>query len=130
MSDLISRQDAIDSPIRLVKDGFEWIPVFHIKDLPSAQHEITEDEVAKFVSENGFVVVPSDYLEQIEKETSQPRKKGKWVKMTGMMPPEYFGHYECSECGWHLSHHDKTKENELGFCPNCSAEMVKGESDE
>ena len=55
--------------------------------------------------------------------TRQERKKGKWVKMTGMMPPEYFGHYECSECGWHLSHHDKTKENELEFCPNCGAKM-------
>lgn len=49
------------------------------------------------------------------------QRKGKWVKMTGMMPPEYHGHYECSECGWHLSHHDKTKENELGFCPSCGS---------
>ena len=26
---------------------------------------------------------------------------GKWVKMTGIMPPELTGHYECSRCLWH-----------------------------
>ena len=52
---------------------------------------------------------------------------GRWIKMTGMMPPEYFGHYECSECGWHLSHRDKTKETELQFCPHCGARMKEEE---
>ena len=31
-----------------------------------------------------------------------PVRHGRWVKMTGMMPPEYHGHYECSECQWHM----------------------------
>ncbi len=65
----------------------------------------------------------SDSYDSLIPSAQPERKKGEWVKMTGMMPPEYIGHYECSECGWHLSHHDKTKENELGFCPHCGAYM-------
>ena len=48
---------------------------------------------------------------------------GKWVRIDGMAPPEYHNHYECSLCGWHLGHHDKTSEIELKFCPNCGAVM-------
>ena len=39
MIDMISRQDAIDSPVKMVSEGLEWIPVYHIKELPSAQPE-------------------------------------------------------------------------------------------
>ena len=37
MSDLIDRQAAIDAPVKMVSEGIEWIPVYHLKDLPSAQ---------------------------------------------------------------------------------------------
>lgn len=50
-----------------------------------------------------------------------PVRRGEWVKMTGMMPPEYHGHYECSLCGWHGKHY--TKEWEYNYCPNCGAKM-------
>lgn len=36
-NDLIRRQDAIDSPVKMVSEGLEWIPVYHIKELPSAE---------------------------------------------------------------------------------------------
>ena len=51
--------------------------------------------------------------------------QGRWVKMTGMMPPEYHGHYECSECGWHMKglRNSWTREEELNYCPNCGAKM-------
>ena len=57
------------------------------------------------------------------------RKKGRWIKMTGMMPPEYHGHYECSECQWHMKgvRSSWAKEEELTYCPNCGARMDKGE---
>lgn len=60
-----------------------------------------------------------------ERPTADVREnvKGEWVKMTGMMPPEYHGHYECSLCGWHLSHHARTLETEFDFCPHCGADM-------
>lgn len=59
-----------------------------------------------------------------------PVVHGRWVKMTGMMPPEYHGHYECSECKWHMKglRNSWTREEELSYCPNCGVKM-DGESD-
>lgn len=37
MVDLISRQAAINAPVRMVSEGIEWIPVYHVEQLPSAQ---------------------------------------------------------------------------------------------
>ena len=56
-------------------------------------------------------------------------RNAEWVKMTGMMPPEYVGHYECSRCGWHGSHHDYTPEIRLKFCPNCGSVMTNADND-
>ena len=54
---------------------------------------------------------------------------GRWVKMTGMMPPEYYGHYCCSECKWRMKglRNSWTREEELSYCPNCGAKMDKEE---
>ena len=38
--DCISRQAAINAPVRMVSEGIEWIPVYHVEQLPSAQPEI------------------------------------------------------------------------------------------
>lgn len=38
--DFISRQAAINAPVRMVSEGIEWIPVYHVEQLPSAQPEI------------------------------------------------------------------------------------------
>lgn len=56
-----------------------------------------------------------------------PVVHGRWVKMIGMMPPEYHGHYECSECQWHMKglRNSWTREEELSYCPNCGAKMDK-----
>ena len=50
---------------------------------------------------------------------------GRWIKMVGMMPPEYHGHYECSECQWHMKglRNSWTREEEMNYCPNCGAKM-------
>ncbi len=48
-------------------------------------------------------------------------KKACWVKMEGMMPPEFHGHYECSKCGWHGKNFEK--ELEFDHCPGCGAKM-------
>ena len=57
-------------------------------------------------------------------------KRGRWVKMTGMMPPEYHGHYECSECQWHLKglRNSWSREEEMHYCPNCGALMRNEET--
>lgn len=50
-NDLISRQAAIDSPVRMVSEGLEWIPVYHIKELPSAEPEWNNHAVACLLAE-------------------------------------------------------------------------------
>lgn len=60
-----------------------------------------------------------------------PVVHARWVKMTGMMPPEYHGHYMCSNCEWHMKglRNSWTREEELSYCPGCGAIMDGGEGD-
>ena len=37
MDDLISRQGAINSPIKMIAQGLDWVPVYHLEQLPSAE---------------------------------------------------------------------------------------------
>lgn len=56
---------------------------------------------------------------------------GKWVKLTGMMPPELFGRHLCSECdGFALHDWKHHKEQLTDFCPNCGAEMKEASENE
>lgn len=58
----------------------------------------------------------------------QERKRGKWYKPTGMMPPEHFGRHRCSECEEFALHDWKHHREQLtNFCPNCGADM-RGET--
>ena len=58
-----------------------------------------------------------------------PPPRGRWVKITGMMPPECRGHYQCSKCGWYMKglRNTWTREEEMSYCPNCGAKMDEGE---
>lgn len=60
----------------------------------------------------------------------QEQKKGKWIKATGMMPPEFHGHHCCSECGNFANMEPPfgSREDLSKFCPNCGADM-RGEQD-
>lgn len=64
-------------------------------------------------------------IESIPAVDAAPVVHGRWIKMTGMMPPEYHGHYECSECQWHMKglRNSWTREEEMNYCPNCGAKM-------
>lgn len=72
--------------------------------------------------------VITDLVNGIPAVDAVPVRHGRWIKMTGMMPPEYHGHYCCSECGWHMKglRNSWTREEELSYCPNCGAEMSGG----
>ena len=48
-TDTISRQAAIDAPVKMVSEGIEWIPVYHLKDLPSAQPDNRLSKIADLV---------------------------------------------------------------------------------
>ena len=65
-------------------------------------------------------------------EKNLPTRRGQWIKMTGMMPPESHGHYECSECGWHMRgpRGSFNREEDFMFCPNCGAKMKESDNDE
>ena len=81
--------------------------------------------VRALASSNGDYLDALERLEKIPAADAEPVVHGRWVKMTGMMPPEYHGHYECSECQWHMKglRNSWTREEELLFCPNCGAKM-------
>lgn len=65
-----------------------------------------------------------DGLEECE-EVEPERKKGKWIKATGMMPPEFHGRHCCSECGNFANMEPPfgNREDLSKFCPNCGADM-------
>lgn len=49
-----------------------------------------------------------------------------WVKAKGMMPPEHFGHYYCSNCdGWAMRDWLRHKTVLSDYCPHCGYKMVK-----
>ena len=53
MYDLISRDDALNSNYRMydAKSGIEWVPVFHIEEVPSAEPELKWIPVTKRLPE-------------------------------------------------------------------------------
>ena len=54
-----------------------------------------------------------------------PVRHGKWVKATGMMPPEYCGLHICSECGHYAGKKPPYGGREMlsDYCPRCGADM-------
>ena len=51
MSDLISREAAINAPVRMISEGLDWVPVYHLRDLPPAE---PEERTAKIVHSDVF----------------------------------------------------------------------------
>lgn len=104
MNDLISRQEAI-------------------KELESGKDKKAKGEIGGFYNQ----IIENDIKKLKKLPTAQPERTGKWIKPTGMMPPEYNGVYRCSECGeiamrdW--KRHCQTLTN---YCPNCGAKMKEG----
>jgi len=60
-----------------------------------------------------------------EQPTIEPEpKKGRWIKPTGMMPPEHTGRHCCSECYEFAPVDWKTHKEELtDYCPHCGLKM-------
>ena len=103
MSDLISRQDAIG-----------------IIDKVTESHNSLESIKICAEARSGLL----DLL------SAEP-KTGKWIKATGMMPPEFHGHHCCSECGAfaNMDAPFGNREDLSDYCPNCGADM-RGKNDE
>ena len=91
---------------------------------------ISEDKLKLDGYRNGLQVAIQE-INNIPAMDAAPVVHGRWIKMTGMMSPEYHGHYECSKCGWHMKglRNSWTREEELSYCPNCGV-IMDGEADE
>lgn len=53
------------------------------------------------------------------------KKRGRWVRLTGMAPPEYHGHKVCSLCNCFAPYDPIHMGREIlsKYCPGCGAEM-------
>lgn len=106
MSDLISRQAAIDAVGKYLKKDGDVITIADVVDAAVA-----------------IGILPSAEPE---------RKKGKWLVHTDKFAngAEYFGYATCSECGDMFYSIDCIGLKPIwDFCPNCGADM-RGEDDE
>lgn len=103
-NDLISRTAAIDELKKMVE--------YH------SVHDVFRGELLYYTSTKTM-------LECLSAVDAAPVVHGRWIKMTGMMPPEYHGHYQCSKCAWHMKglRNSWTREEEFAYCPNCGAKM-------
>ena len=66
-----------------------------------------------------------EFLRAIPAADVVPVRHGKWIKATGMMPPEYCGLHICSECGHYAGRKPPYGGKEMlsDYCPNCGARM-------
>lgn len=108
MSDLISRQEAID----VLNDGAELLR--RVLD----ETYVVGDERTKY--EWGISLIESYISEMDGLPSAQPeRKKGKWHQ-------RFYPKVEmmvCSECGNEFSYDAETGVRDYNFCPNCGADM-------
>lgn len=60
-----------------------------------------------------------------------PVRHGRWVKLTGAMPPEYFGRHFCSLCESAAPYYQTSNIERLSpWCPECGAQMDKYQASE
>lgn len=103
-----------------------------LSDVIQGKEDISEELAEELEHALG---IPSSFWLNLQENYNAERKgitydhrnvgTARWVKMTGMMPPEYIGHYECSNCRWHDPRRWHYKDSELSykFCPNCGSKM-------
>ena len=116
MSDLISRQDAIDALKRYEEQCWEdacFKPLMSdariiIGGLPSAEPE-------KRIKRH-----QSDFSDL---EAEPERKTGKWIKKSNISPFYTVWWYECSECGQYPLKDVYNQESLTNYCPNCGCKM-------
>ena len=152
MNDLISRKDAIDSPVKMVSEGLEWIPVYHIKELPSAQEtheERTEthacdlidrqaamEEISKQQTYKMFEGEDTLYLDANDVgsvlaslPSAEPeRKTAEWIYGENGGQDGWY----CSKCGlfipWDYEYYGLDNIDfiaDFHTCPKCDRKMLK-----
>ena len=112
MSDLISRQTAIDAINDRIKAAIEW-------------GKRAETDEIKTRAEQAIATFCEASLTLKKLPSAQPRK-GKWIKQHD----EGCWWYECSCCGDYPLKSAYGDDQLSDFCPWCGASMVRGETDE
>ena len=113
MSDLISRQDAIDAINERIKAAYEWYDKTPTNDIKVR----AEQAIATFCEASLTI-----------KKLPSAQKTGRWITQEGYDGDEY---YECSVCQEAFVLIDGTpNENGYNYCPACGARLVEGEENE
>lgn len=100
MSDLISRQDAIDKAINI--------------------------PIAKIVTEDKVIYRKAVFVEELEKLPSvnvKPVVEGEWVFERDSETSEY-GQYHCSNCGGSPLQNGDESDALSKYCPRCGAKLM------
>lgn len=105
-------------------DKYGYIGIETLLDLMDKNGYIGIEKVFDFCDNSkDHTATPNDFI-RMNRVRVPERKKGKWYKPTGMMPPEHFGRHRCSECDEFAMHDWKHHKEQLtDFCPNCGADM-------
>ena len=111
---------------RVMKEYIDRIPlVDHYTGLIEEFKKSKKYSTAQMVCEVALENLLGEPLADV-----RPIKHGKWIKPTGMMPPEYAGHYECSVCGsWAVRDWKRHKQLLSKFCPYCGTRMENAQDE-
>lgn len=127
--DTISRQAAIDK--------FEpWLKVhgysegelnmlkavlYELRFLPSAQPEITEDDVKEFCRKRCLIVVTSDLYDEMIRRWASAERRGRWKPFDLTWGRSI---YTCTACGDAFEVPTECGKPMYKFCPYCGASMM------
>lgn len=128
MIDLIDMQDAIEARrYAFGNDEFNLGAAHH--DCKLVFDGITDDDSFQEADTGLILYYANEIIYALQKALEGNGARGKWIKPTGMMPPEHCGHYECSNCGfWAMRDWLRPRVVLTNFCPGCGADM-REESD-
>lgn len=63
------------------------------------------------------------YISDAPAVDAEPVRHGKWLKPSGMLPPECHDKKRCSVCGNFALHDRLGRVIASNYCPNCGAKM-------
>mgnify|MGYP004553428567 CR=1 FL=1 len=103
MDDLISRE-ALKNAIATARTNYNTCPDYN--------------ELFKYFSD-----VVSAMIDELPAVDAEPVRYGKWIKASGMLPPECHDKKRCSVCANFALHDRLGRVRPSNYCPNCGAKM-------
>ena len=70
----------------------------------------------------------ADELKRLPAADVVEHKRGEWIPLKGMQPPELHGKHYCSNCDYIL--HLSLNGGVYNYCPNCGADMRERKDNE